>query len=152
MSVQASWFQHLSVQRSSFCFCTSRWYGVASLQTKVVFVLCYVQCVMCCCWRLNAGPEDHPVATGCCVISWFTSVFLRTLHLCFWIVWQPICRAVARAFRRQLSPRRPGFDPSSVHVRFLVCKLELGHVFPPLLFGFLLQCCVLVHPSIHPYV
>jgi len=77
------WYKHLWVQRSSFGFCTSHWYGVASLQAKVVFVLCNVQCVMCCDWGLNAGPEGHSVATGCCVISWFTSVFLRTLNLCF---------------------------------------------------------------------
>jgi hypothetical protein len=32
-----------------------------------------------------------------------------------------------------LSPRRPGFDPGSVHVRFVVNKVALGEVFPPVL-------------------
>jgi hypothetical protein len=30
-----------------------------------------------------------------------------------------------------LSPRRPGFDPGSVHVGFMVDKVALGQVFPP---------------------
>jgi hypothetical protein len=30
-----------------------------------------------------------------------------------------------------LSPRRPGFDPGSVHVEFVVDKLALGQVFSP---------------------
>ena len=30
-----------------------------------------------------------------------------------------------------LSPRRPGFDPGSVHVGFMVEKVALGQVFPP---------------------
>jgi hypothetical protein len=30
-----------------------------------------------------------------------------------------------------LSPRRPGFDPESVHVGFVVDKVALGQVFPP---------------------
>jgi hypothetical protein len=30
-----------------------------------------------------------------------------------------------------LPPRRPGFDPGSVHVGFLVDKVALGQVFPP---------------------
>jgi hypothetical protein len=30
-----------------------------------------------------------------------------------------------------LSPRRPGFDPGSVHVRFVVDKVALGQVPPP---------------------
>jgi hypothetical protein len=29
-----------------------------------------------------------------------------------------------------LSPRRPGFDPGSFHVGFVVDKVALGHVFP----------------------
>jgi hypothetical protein len=29
-----------------------------------------------------------------------------------------------------LSPRRPGFDPGSVHVGFVVDKVVVGHVFP----------------------
>jgi hypothetical protein len=32
-----------------------------------------------------------------------------------------------------LSPRRPGFDPGSVHVRFVVGKVALGQVFPRVL-------------------
>jgi hypothetical protein len=32
-----------------------------------------------------------------------------------------------------LSPRRPGFDPGSVHVGFVVDRLSLGHVFPRVL-------------------
>jgi hypothetical protein len=32
-----------------------------------------------------------------------------------------------------LSPRRPGFDPGSVHVGFVVDKVALGHVFPRVL-------------------
>jgi hypothetical protein len=35
-----------------------------------------------------------------------------------------------------LSPRRPGFDPGSVHVGFMVDKVALGQVFPPEYFGF----------------
>jgi hypothetical protein len=30
-----------------------------------------------------------------------------------------------------LPPRRPGFDPGSVHVGFVVDKVALGRVFPP---------------------
>jgi hypothetical protein len=30
-----------------------------------------------------------------------------------------------------IPPRRPGFDPGSVHVGFVVDKLALGQVFPP---------------------
>jgi hypothetical protein len=32
-----------------------------------------------------------------------------------------------------LSPRRPGFDPGSVHVGFMVDKLALGQVHPRVL-------------------
>jgi hypothetical protein len=32
-----------------------------------------------------------------------------------------------------LSPRRLGFDPGSVHVGFMVNKVALGQVFPPVL-------------------
>jgi hypothetical protein len=32
-----------------------------------------------------------------------------------------------------LSPHRPGFDPGSVHVGFLVDKVALGQVFPRVL-------------------
>jgi hypothetical protein len=32
-----------------------------------------------------------------------------------------------------LPPRRPGFDPGSVHVGFVVDKLALGQVFPRVL-------------------
>jgi hypothetical protein len=32
-----------------------------------------------------------------------------------------------------LLPRRPGFDPGSVHVRFVVEKVALGQVFPRVL-------------------
>jgi hypothetical protein len=32
-----------------------------------------------------------------------------------------------------LSPRRPGFDPGSVHVGFVVDKVALGQVFPRVL-------------------
>jgi hypothetical protein len=35
-----------------------------------------------------------------------------------------------------LPPRRPGFDPRSVHVGFVVDKVALGQVFPPEFFGF----------------
>jgi hypothetical protein len=34
------------------------------------------------------------------------------------------------------SPRRPGFDPGSVHVGFVVDKVALGQIFPPEYFGF----------------
>jgi hypothetical protein len=37
-----------------------------------------------------------------------------------------------------LGPRRPGFDPGSVHVGFVVDKVTLGQVFPEY-FGFLLS-------------
>jgi hypothetical protein len=33
-------------------------------------------------------------------------------------------------------PRRPGFNPRSDHVRFVVDKVALGQVFPPEYFGF----------------
>jgi hypothetical protein len=32
-----------------------------------------------------------------------------------------------------LSPRRPGFDPGAVHVRFVGNKVALGQVFPRVL-------------------
>jgi hypothetical protein len=32
-----------------------------------------------------------------------------------------------------LSPRKPGFDPRSVHVRFVMDKVALGQVFLPVL-------------------
>jgi hypothetical protein len=35
-----------------------------------------------------------------------------------------------------LPPRRPGFDPGSVHVGFVVDKVALGRVFSPEYFGF----------------
>jgi hypothetical protein len=35
--------------------------------------------------------------------------------------------------RRYFSPRNPGFDPRSVHVRFVVDKVALGQVFPRVL-------------------
>jgi hypothetical protein len=38
-----------------------------------------------------------------------------------------------------LSPQRPGFDPGSVHVRFVVDKLALGQVFSPSTLVFLCQ-------------
>jgi hypothetical protein len=42
-------------------------------------------------------------------------------------------RAVPRLRRlvADLPPRRPGFDPGSVHVGFVVDKVTLGQVFPP---------------------
>jgi hypothetical protein len=45
-------------------------------------------------------------------------------------------RRLVKRFRRlvaSLSPRRPGFDPRSVHVGFVVEKVALGQVFPRLL-------------------
>jgi hypothetical protein len=51
----------------------------------------------------------------------------QTLKQAFWAVpW--LWRLVAG-----LSPRRPGFDPRSVHVGFVVDKVELGQVFPRIL-------------------
>jgi hypothetical protein len=41
-------------------------------------------------------------------------------------------RARAQVVNR-LSPRRPGVDPGSVHVGFVVDKVALGHVFPRVL-------------------
>jgi hypothetical protein len=38
-----------------------------------------------------------------------------------------------------LSSRRPGFDPASVHVRFMVDKVALGQVFFPKYLGFACQ-------------
>ena len=38
-------------------------------------------------------------------------------------------RAMAQAVSRGLSPRRPRFDPGSVHVGFVVDKVELGQGF-----------------------
>ena len=35
--------------------------------------------------------------------------------------------------RRRFSARKPGFDPRSVHVRFVVDKVALGQVFPRVL-------------------
>ena len=130
MLVRASWLQHLWVQGSLFGFCISHGYRLASLETKVTFVLCHTQCVTCCDWCLNAGHECRPDATGCCGIFWFTHLFLRTLNMCIGNVWQSICRAVIPAVRLHLSPMRPGFDPRSVHVRFVVGKSALGHVLP----------------------
>jgi hypothetical protein len=46
---------------------------------------------------------------------------------------------MAQAVSRRLSPRRPGFDPGSVHVGFVVDKVALGQVFPPEYFGFSLS-------------
>ena len=49
----------------------------------------------------------------------------------------PFLRAVAwlRRLVYGLSPRRPGFDPGSVNMGFLVDKVALGQVFPEY-FGF----------------
>jgi hypothetical protein len=38
-------------------------------------------------------------------------------------------RAMAQAVSRRPLPRRPGFDPGSVHLRFVVDKVALGQVF-----------------------
>jgi hypothetical protein len=35
-----------------------------------------------------------------------------------------------------LSPRRPGFDPGSVHVGLVVDEVAMGHIFPPEYLGF----------------
>jgi hypothetical protein len=40
---------------------------------------------------------------------------------------------MAQAVNRRLSPRRPGFDPGSVHVGFVVDKVALGQVIPRVL-------------------
>ena len=44
---------------------------------------------------------------------------------------KPLVRAVPwlRRLVAGLSPRRPGFDPGPVHVRFVVDKVALGQVF-----------------------
>jgi hypothetical protein len=39
-------------------------------------------------------------------------------------------RAIAQAVSRQFPPRRPGFEPGSGHVGFVVDKVALGQVFP----------------------
>jgi hypothetical protein len=41
-----------------------------------------------------------------------------------------------------LPPRRPGFDPGSVRVGFVVDKVALGQVFPPEYFGFPLSISI----------
>jgi hypothetical protein len=38
-------------------------------------------------------------------------------------------RAIAQAFSRRPPLRKPGFDPRSVHMRFVVDKMTLGQVF-----------------------
>ena len=40
---------------------------------------------------------------------------------------------MAQAVRRWPPPRRPGFDPGSVHVGFMVDKVALGQVLPRVL-------------------
>ena len=53
---------------------------------------------------------------------------------------KPKGRAMAQAVSRAvISPRRPGFDPRSDHVGFVVDKVALGQVFPPEYFGFTLS-------------
>jgi hypothetical protein len=47
-------------------------------------------------------------------------------------------RAMAKAVSRRPPPRRPGFDPGSVYVEFVVDKVALGQVFPAY-FGFQYQ-------------
>jgi hypothetical protein len=49
-------------------------------------------------------------------------------------VTQLLSRAMAEAVNH-LSPRKPGFDPESVHVGFVVDKVALGQV-SPLVFQF----------------
>jgi hypothetical protein len=51
--------------------------------------------------------------------------FSRTCHMTSLAKAVPWLRLVAG-----LSPRRTGFDPSSVHVGFMVYKVALGQVFP----------------------
>jgi hypothetical protein len=58
------------------------------------------------------------------------------LTACYmFVVFQTLSMAVP-CFRRLvagLSPRRPGFDPGSVHVGFVVDNVALGQVFPRVL-------------------
>ena len=48
-------------------------------------------------------------------------------------MYEAVGRAVAQAFNRGLSTRRPGFSSRLVNVGFVVDKMALRHVFPPLL-------------------
>jgi hypothetical protein len=53
-----------------------------------------------------------------------------------------LCDVAASLLRRLvagLSPRRPGFDPGSVNVGYVVEKVALGQVFPPDYFCFPLK-------------
>ena len=56
-------------------------------------------------------------------------------------------RSTAQAVFARLSPRRPGFDPRLVQLRFVVDKVALGHVLLRL-FQFSRQ----YHSSIDPYL
>jgi hypothetical protein len=62
-----------------------------------------------------------------------------------------IGRAIAKAVSRWLPPRRPGFDPRSDHVGFVVDKVTLGQVFSEY-FGFPCQSSIyqILHPHNHP--
>jgi hypothetical protein len=119
-------FQHLWVQRSSFGYCTSKLILSGFFTNQSTLCYSHVQCVMCWLWILNAGPKGHPVSTSWCVI----------------------CRVMARAIWRQLSPRRPGIR-SRVGTR----KIRGWHrdTSSPLFFCFVLPCCILIHPPIHTY-
>jgi hypothetical protein len=46
-----------------------------------------------------------------------------------YVVRSVIGRAIAQAVSHWLPTARPGFDPRSVHVGFVVYKVALGHVF-----------------------
>jgi hypothetical protein len=57
----------------------------------------------------------------------FHSLVFRQVHSLFQAV--PWLRRLVAG----LSPRRPRFDPGPVHVGFVVDKVALGQVFPPVL-------------------
>jgi hypothetical protein len=69
------------------------------------------------------------------IVVYLFILFVQLLPDMFRQVTMPLPRAVPwlRGLAAGLPPRRPGLDPESVHVGFVVDEVALGQVFPRVL-------------------
>jgi hypothetical protein len=77
------------------------------------------------------GPRVLPRHTGNVCSDFFLNVLPRLLENVPLAVRVWVGRAMAQAVSRRPPTARPGFEPGSLHVGFVVDKVTLEQVFPP---------------------
>jgi hypothetical protein len=106
---------YLSIQQpssyNSYCTCKFEVYTFQRTQFNVVKLVLFI------------------------LLNSFTLKTHEAHKYCLYRLTNPHCQAVPwlRRLAAGLPPRRPGFDPGSVHVGFVVDKVALGQVFPRVL-------------------